>query len=117
MITARAGLHVWVATRPIDFRNGVHGLVALVADRLRAAPYGGDIFVFRSKRSDRIKLLVWDGSGIILATKWLEDGHFAWPPIQDGAMCLTATQLTLLLDGLQWSDAIAQQVKKPVWAA
>lgn len=117
MITARAGLHVWVATRPIDFRKGVHGLVALVADGLRADPYGGDIFVFRSKRSDRIKLLVWDGSGIILATKWLEDRHFAWPPIQDGAMCLTATQLTLLLDGLQWSDAIAQQVKKPVWAA
>jgi transposase len=106
-----------VATRPIDFRKGVHGLVALVADGLRADPYGGDIFVFRSKRSDRIKLLVWDGSGIILATKWLEDRHFAWPPIQDGAMCLTATQLTLLLDGLQWSDAIAQQVKKPVWAA
>mgnify|MGYP001571432606 CR=1 FL=1 len=92
-------------------------IIALVADGLRADPYGGDIFVFCSKRSDRIKLLAWDGSGIILATKWLEDGHFAWPPIQDGAMCLTATQLTLLLDGLQWSHAIAQQVKKPVWAA
>ena len=86
MITARAGLRVWVATRPIDFRKGVHGLVALVADGLCADPYGGDIFVFRSKRSDRIKLLAWDGSGVILATKWLEDGHFAWPPIQDGTM-------------------------------
>ena len=117
MITARAGLHVWVATRPIDFRKGVHGLVALVADGLRADPYGGDIFVFRSKRSDRIKLLAWDGSGIILATKWLEDGHFVWPPIQDGAICLTATQLVLLLDGLQWSQAVPQQIKKPVWAA
>lgn len=117
MITARAGLRVWVATRPIDFRKGVHGLVALVADGLCADPYGGDIFVFRSKRSDRIKLLAWDGSGIILATKWLEDGHFAWPPIQDGTMCLTATQLALLLDGLEWSHAVAPHVRKPAWVA
>lgn len=117
MITARAGLRVWVATRPIDFRKGVHGLVALVADGLCADPYGGDIFVFRSKRSDRIKLLAWDGSGIILATKWLEDGRFVWPPIQDGTMCLTATQLALLLDGLEWSHAVALHIRKPAWVA
>ena len=72
--------------------------------------------MFRSKRSDRIKLLAWDGSGIILATKWLEHGHFAWPPIEDGAMCLTATQLALLLDGLHGRSGRAN-VKKPVWAA
>jgi transposase len=115
VIAPRAGLRVWIATRPIDFRRGVHGLVALVADVLQADPYGGDIFVFRSKRSDRIKLLAWDGSGIILASKWLEDGHFVWPPIEDGAMCLTSTQLALLLDGLQWSHAVSPHVKRPVW--
>ena len=116
MIAARAGRRVWVATRPIDFRRGVHGLVGLVAQALCADVYGGDIFVFRSKRNDRIKLLAWDGSGMVLATKWLEQGHFVWPPIADGAMCLTATQLALLLDGLAWSQAVAPVVKRPVLA-
>jgi len=117
VIATRVGLRVWMATQPVDFRKGVHGLVALVGDGLRADPYGGDIFVFRSKRADRIRLLAWDGSGIILATKWLENGRFAWPPIQDGAMCLTATQLALLLDGLQWSTAIKPYIKTPVWVS
>ena len=83
MIATRAGLRVWVATQPIDFRRGVHGLVALVAQALCADPYGGEIFVFRSKRHDRIKLLAWDGSGMVLATKWLESGKFVWPPVAD----------------------------------
>jgi transposase len=68
LIAAPAGLRVWVATHPVDFRRGINGLVALVAQTLEADPYGGEIFVFRSKRADRIKLLAWDGSGIILAT-------------------------------------------------
>jgi transposase len=116
LIAARAGLRVWVATQPIDFRRGVHGLVGLVAQALGADPYGGDIFVFRSKRNDRIKLLAWDGSGIVLATKWLEHGRFAWPPISDGTICLSMTQLVLLLDGLAWSQAVAPVVKRPVLA-
>ena len=66
---------MFVATQPIDFRKGVHGLVALVAEGLAGEPYSGDVFVFRSKRSDRLKLLVFDGSGLVLATKWLEDGE------------------------------------------
>jgi transposase len=117
LIAARAGLRVWVATQPVDFRRGVNGLAALVAQTLGADPYSSEIFVFRSKRADRIKLLAWDGTGIILANKWLEQGRFAWPPIADGAMCLSATQLALLLDGLSWSQAVAPIVKKPVLAA
>ena len=65
MIAARSGLRVWVATQPVDFRRGVNGLAALVAQTLGADPYGGEIFVFRSKRADRIKLLAWDGTGIM----------------------------------------------------
>ena len=52
-----------------------------------------------------------------LSYKWLEQGRFAWPPIADGAMCLSATQLALLLDGLSWSQAVAPIVKRPVLAA
>ena len=85
MITPRPNLKVVVATQPVDFRKGVQGLVALMAEALEADPYCGAVFVFRSKRKDRLKLLVWDGTGVILATKWLEDGVFPWTPIQDGA--------------------------------
>lgn len=117
MIAPRAGLRVWVATRPVDFRKGVHGLVAMVAEEFAIDPYGGDVFVFRSKRSDRIRLLAWDGSGMVLATKWLEAGRFAWPPIADGTIRLTTMQLALLLDGLAWTQAVAPVVKKPAWTA
>ena len=69
MIAFRADLKIWVATQPVDFRKSIHTLSALVNEVLRANPYGGDVFVFRSKRSDRVKLLAWDGSGMVLVTK------------------------------------------------
>ncbi len=113
MIAAPANLKVMVASRPIDFRRGVNGLVALVADALSADPYCGDVFIFRSKRLDRLKLIVWDGTGIILLTKWLEEGRFVWPPIADGTVTLSASQMALLLDGLDWSRVSPHEIKKP----
>ena len=103
MISFGPQVRIFVATQPIDFRIGVHGLVALVAQELQGDPYGGDVFVFRSKRANRLKLLAFDGTGMVLATKWLEDGKFVWPPIQSGTLRLTATQLAMLFDGLgEW---------------
>ncbi len=58
MIQVGGGLKVLLATQPVDFRRGVHGLAALVAQALSADPYCGDVFIFRSKRSDRLKLIV-----------------------------------------------------------
>jgi len=66
---ARNDVRVLVASQPIDFRAGINRLVALTAHALLADPYCGDLFVFRSKRSDRLKMLCWDGSGIVLLTK------------------------------------------------
>ena len=77
MISFGAETRVFVSMAPVDFRKGVHGLVALVAEGLKGNPYCGDVFVFRSKRRDRLKILVFDGTGMILATKWLEEGGFA----------------------------------------
>ncbi len=114
MIAVRGGLKVVVACRPIDFRKGVNGLVALVAEALAADPYCGDVFIFRSKRTDRLKLLVWDGTGIVLVTKWLEEGGFDWPAVDDGAVHLTAAQMAMLIDGLAWSKTAPRAVKKPV---
>jgi transposase len=104
---------VLVAARPIDFRRGVHGLVAMAAQASNGDLYRGDVFVFRSKRLDRLKLLVFDGTGTILATKWLEDGTFVFPPVQDGAIVLTATQLSVLVAGLDWTRVAQKPVKRP----
>jgi transposase len=86
VIALRADLKVVMAAHPVDFRKSVHTLSALVSEALRANPYCGDVFVFRSKRADRVKLLAWDGSGMVLVTKWLHQGGFTWPPIRDGVV-------------------------------
>jgi transposase len=61
-------------------------------------PFAGVIYVFRAKRADRVKLLVWDGTGLVLVSKRLDDGKFRWPRIEDGVMRLTAAQLSALID-------------------
>jgi len=66
MIAVSSGLKVLVATKPIDFRKGMDGLAALVKEHLGADPFSGAVFVFRAKRADRIKLIVWDGTGLCL---------------------------------------------------
>jgi transposase len=111
-------VRVFVATQPVDFRKGVHGLVALVAEGLGGEPYSGDVFVFRSKRSDSLKLLVFDGSGLVLATKWLEDGSFSWPPVRAGTMRVTGAQLAMLIEGLsEWSRVVPRVTKRPTKVA
>jgi len=109
----RGDLKVLVASRPIDFRRGVHGLIAMVAEALQSDPYCGDVFVFRSKRKDRLKMILWDGSGMVLVTKWLEEGAFTFPPVQDGAVVLTATQLSVLVAGLDWTQVAQKAVRRP----
>jgi transposase len=89
------------------------GLAALVKEALGADPFSGAIYVFRSKRSDRVKLLWWDGTGICLMTKRLENGQFRWPAITDGTMRLTPVQLATLLEGLDWSRIGPREVTRP----
>ncbi len=118
MIPLRSDLRVLVATQPIDFRSGMDRLAALVETVLKENPFAGDVFVFRSKRrANRLKLLMWDGPGLVLATKRLEDGVFTWPPIRDGVCPLTATQLAMLVAGLDWTRVGTNAVKRPTRAA
>jgi transposase len=102
VIAPPGGARVLVATRPVDFRKGAEGLAALVKDQMKLEPFSGVVFVFRAKRADRIKLLWWDGTGVCLLAKRLEDGPFRWPKIEDGTMRLSAAQLSALLEGLDW---------------
>src|SRR6201985_884886 len=113
MISASAGVKVMVATKPVDFRKGADGLAALVREQLEHDPFSGTIFIFRSKRADRLKIMSWDGSGLVLLWKRLEQGAFRWPPISDGMMRLSASQLAALVDGMDWSRLHARDVARP----
>lgn len=113
MITAGAEMQVLVATRPVDFRKQADGLAAIVQAALGADPFCGSLYVFRSKRMDRVKLLWWDGTGICLMTKRLESGQFRWPPIEDGMMKLSAVQLAALLEGAEWARVERREVVRP----
>ena len=105
-LPVRPGLRILVTARPVDFRRGMDSLSTLVKEMLSTDPFAGDVFIFRAKRADRLKILVWDGSGLVLLSKRLERGRFAWPPVQDGAIALSAAQLTLLFSGLDWSQVV-----------
>ena len=89
VIGPTGALRVMVATRPVDFRKGADGLAALVREIMQADPFDGAIYVFRAKRADRVKLMFWDGTGVCLFAKRLEEGEFRWPKIEDGVMRLT----------------------------
>jgi transposase len=116
MIAVPAGVRIVVASRPVDFRAGLDGLAARVQQSLRENPFVGDLFVFRAKRADRVKILAWDGTGLCLFHKRLEKGRFVWPPVQDGAIRLSAAQLALLLEGLDWSRVRPKPVTAPLLA-
>jgi transposase len=102
-----AGVKVLVATRPVDFRRGMDGLARTVKEELTADPYSGVVYVFRAKRSDRIKLLYWDGSGLVLYAKRLEQGGFRWPKIEGGVMRMTSVQLAALVAGMEWTRVMS----------
>ena len=113
MITVPGGIRILVATKPVDFRRGADSLAALVREQLKADPFSGTIFIFRSKRADRLKIMAWDGSGLVLLWKRLEHGAFRWPPISAGVMRLSASQLAALVDGLDWARLHVLDIPQP----
>jgi transposase len=102
VIGPTGAVRVMVATKPVDFRKGAEGLAALVREAMGSDPFSGAVYVFRAKRADRVKLVFWDGTGLCLFAKRLEDGAFRWPAIEGGVIRLSAAQLAALLEGLDW---------------
>ena len=101
-----AGTRIWLAAGVTDMRRGFDGLAALVQEQLGADPFGGHVFLFRGKRGDLVKLLWWDGDGLCLFAKRLERGRFVWPQAEDGSVHLSAAQLSMLLEGIDWRRPI-----------
>lgn len=117
MIVAGQRLPIVIATRPVDFRRGHDGLAATVQNELGLDPHSGLTVIFRSKRGDRLKILVWDGTGLVMVYKRLEQGSFTWPKVQDGVMRLSRAQLEALFEGLDWRRVVARRVLPPTAAA
>jgi transposase len=110
-----AGAKVYVATRPVDFRKGPDGLVALVRDT-GADPFSGALYVFRAKRADRVKIVWWDGSGLCLFAKRLDEDKFRWPRVENGVIRLAAPQLMALVEGMDWTRVKAERRRRPTSA-
>jgi transposase len=118
VIALPAGARVLLAAQPVDFRKGAHGLAAFAAEVLGEDPFSGVVLVFRSRRADRVKILTWDTSGLVLVWKQLEGGAFRWPPIVDGVMRLTPVEFAALFDGFDWSRVGSpKRIPRPTAAA
>jgi transposase len=102
MIALPAGVQVWLAAGATDMRKGFDGLAALVQLELSEDPFSGQLFVFRGRRGDRVKILWWSGDGLNLYAKRLERGRFVWPQATHGSVSLTGAQLSMLLEGIDW---------------
>jgi len=102
MITLPSGTRIWLAAGATDMRRGFDGLAALVQLQLSEDPFSGQLFVFRGRRGDRVKILWWDGDGLCLFAKRLERGRFTWPQATHGTVALTRAQLSMLLEGIDW---------------
>ncbi len=102
MIGPPAGTRIWIAAGVTDMRRGMYGLAALVQTTLLENVYGGDVFVFRGRRGDLIKVLWADRDGLCVFAKRLEKGRFVWPNASSGTVHLTPAQLSMLLEGIDW---------------
>lgn len=102
MIAPPNGTRIWLAAGVTDMRKGFDGLAAIVQTALVENPFSGQLFVFRGRRGDRVKILWWDGDGLCLYAKRLERGRFIWPRAESGSVALTPAQLSMLLEGIDW---------------
>ena len=102
MIPVPADARVWLAVGRTDMRKGMNGLALQVQQALGRNPHAGDLFVFRGRRGDLIKIIWHDGLGMSLYAKRLEQGRFLWPSAADGTLAISAAQLAYMLDGIDW---------------
>lgn len=106
-------MQVFVATKPVDFRKGQDGLAALVQSHLQKKPFDGAVYMFRAKRADRLKMIWWDGTGLAIAYKRLEQNTFKWSAIRDRVLRLDAAQFEALLAGLDWRRVTSPETRPP----
>lgn len=104
MMIVPAGVKVHLALGYTDMRKGLDGLATLVQEHLKKDPFSGHLFAFRGRNASRLKILFWDGNGLCLFTKRIDQGGFIWPRMSDpgGTVTLSQAQLAMLIEGIDW---------------
>lgn len=100
MLSLPSSVSIWLATRATDLRKSFDSLAELVRQQLQGDPLSGQLFVFRNKRADRVKLLYWDEDGFVIIYKRLEAGTFRFPEVDQAGVEIRAADLQMLLDGV-----------------
>src|SRR5262249_59441308 len=100
MLSLPTSVRIWLATQATDLRKSFDSLAEIVRQQLRGDPLSGQLFVFRNKRADRVKLLYWDDDGYVIVYKRLEEGVFRFPTSEGAGVEIRAADLQMLLDGV-----------------
>ena len=109
MLSLNTSTKIYLSCGFTDMRKGINGLSILAGEVISEKIPSGAMFVFRGKRSDRIKILWWDGQGFCLFYKCLDRGKFTWPKSTvSGSVGITKAQLSMLIEGIDW--------RNPVWS-
>jgi transposase len=114
MISPSGNFKLYLASKPVDFRKGMDGLASIVMNEFDLGGFSGAIFIFRSKRSDRLKLIDWDGTGLVMTYKRIEGSAFVWPRMSDGVITINRSQFEALFEGLDWQRVVPRHVRKPI---
>jgi transposase len=101
MLNVSGATRVLVATTPVDLRGSFNRLYGLVVEHLRGDPLSGNLFLFTNRRRNRLKILFWDGSGLCIYAKRLENGRFTWPVSESGQVSLRGEEFSALIHGLE----------------
>lgn len=104
MMMLPPGVKVHIAAGVTDMRKGMDGLAMMVQGVLHEDPFSGHLFAFRGRKANLIKIVFWDGNGLCLFAKRLDQGGFIWPQVDDrgGRLVLSSAQLSLLIEGIDW---------------
>lgn len=104
MLSLPPSVRIYLSVQATDMRKSFDGLAAIAESTLQLDPLSGHLFLFRNRRGDRIKILYWDRDGYAIWMKRLQKGTFRFPPADAVVAEVTATELTLLLDGIDLSS-------------
>ena len=91
---------IWLYRKPLDFRKQLDGLIHVVVTEMKQQPIDGGLYIFRNRKKDKLKLLVWDRNGFFMGYKRIEKSKFDFPIDETGAIKLTWSHLRMLISGM-----------------